>query len=322
MLDFATEKDLGLEENTAEGVLRAGRDVALDVAPGVSIRPMFGSDLGRVQALRSVVSWAADPRAFDLLRGMREARWRVVESRGGDLIGMVGAVPLGGVGIICHLAVHGRYRGLGLGANLTSWAVAYLRSRGADLIRLYSTRSAEKIYRSAGFEPKTPRILYRLDKAPWKSRTSKGGYNVEPLVGGDLSEVYGVDLWSCGADRSALIPAILGLHPGGGLVARDSSGWIKGYLIRSSTSRAVRIGPFVSETPDVARMLLNSALENRATVVEVAVTTPRDTAAHHLFEEFGFVGREDRMQMELGKVPAMYRAGGLEHYGTTPYLAT
>ena len=39
-----------------------------------------------------------------------------------------------------------------------------------------------------------------------------------------FAELYGVDRWSYGADRSALILATLKLHPGWGLVARDPSG--------------------------------------------------------------------------------------------------
>ena len=283
---------------------------------------MNGADLSRVQALRSVVGWSADPRAFDLLRGMRDARWTVAEGQDGTLIGMVGAVPLGDVGMICHLAVHDGYRRFGLGARLTSWAVAYLRSRGAAVIRLYSTPQAERIYRSAGFIPTTPRTVYRLEEGAGKSRAYNGRHTVETLTTGDLPEVYGLDLWSYGADRSALILATLRLHPGRGLVARDSSGRIKGYLIRSSTPRAVRIGPFLAENLDVARLLMDRALESCAPPVEATVTTPRGTVAHGLFEEIGFVGRKDRMQMELGTTSKTYPGGGLEHYGTTPYLAT
>ena len=319
---FKTGKDTELEEATADGRLRAVVGAGSGAEARIHIRPMNGADLNRVGELRSVVSWSADPRAFDLLRGMRDARWTVAESRDGALVGMVGAVPLGDVGIICHLAVHDGYRGFGLGARLTSWAVAYLRSRGARTIRLYSTRQAEKIYRSAGFVPTTPRTVYRLEEITRKPRVYTGSHIVGTLTTGDLPEVCGLDLWSYGADRSALILAILRLHPGRGLVARDSGGRIKGYLIRSSTPRAVRIGPFLAENLDVARLLTDRALESCATPVEVTVTTPGGTAAHHLFEEFGFVGREDRVRMELGVAPSTYLGGGLEHYGTTPYLAT
>ena len=281
---------------------------------------MDSADLNLVKELRSVVSWPADPRAFDLLRGMRDTRWAVAEAGDGTLVGMVGAVPLGRIGILCHLAVHDGYRGYGLGARLTSWAITYLRSRGAALIRLYSTPQAEKIYRTAGFRPTTPRTVYRLEETVPGSRVESSGYRIQPLTVGDLPEVYGVDLWSYGADRSALILATLELHPGQGLVARDSSGQIKGYLVHSAASLATRIGPFLAETPEVARLLMERTLENCTTPVEVTVAGPGDAAAHRLFEEFGFTGRKDRLQMELGEIPATRR--GLKHYGTTPYLAT
>ena len=84
------------------------------------IRPMYEVDLERILEFRAVVSWAADARAFDLLRGVKEARWMVVEANGAPrtLVGMVGAVPLGNIGVLCHLAVHHAYRKLGLGTAL------------------------------------------------------------------------------------------------------------------------------------------------------------------------------------------------------------
>jgi GNAT superfamily N-acetyltransferase len=278
-------------------------------------------DLERVRELRSVVRWAADPQAFDLLRGMREARWAVADASDGSLAGMVGAVPLGRIGVLCHLAVRDDHRNMGLGVRLSAWAVAYLRSQGAEVIRLYSTRQAEGLYRSLGFRPCAPRTVYRLDEATRAGgREEVDGHRVGTLSFGDLPELYGLDHWSYGADRSALIFATLRLHPGGGLIARDSSGRIKGYLLRSYSERVDRIGPFVASTPDVARLLLAAALRaGGGSPVEVTVPGVVESPAHELFREFGFRGRSDRLQMELGEEGGVLR---MEHYGTTPYLAT
>jgi ribosomal protein S18 acetylase RimI-like enzyme len=287
------------------------------------IRPMSDVDLERVRELRSVVRWAADPRAFDLLRGMREARWAVAEAPDGSLAGMVGAVPLGRIGVLCHLAVRDDHRNMGLGVRLSAWAVLYLRSRGAGMVRLYSTRRAEGLYRSLGFRPGAPRTVYRLDEA---TRGGGGeaadGHRVGTLSFGDLPELYGLDRWSYGADRSALIFATLRLHPGGGLIARDASGSLKGYLVRSSSGRVNRIGPFVTSTPDVARLLLAGALRaGGGSSVEVTVPGVAESPAHELLREFGFKGRRDRLQMELGEEDGVLQ-GRMKHYGTTPYLAT
>src|SRR5687768_9610063 len=159
---------------------------------------MDDADLERILEFRSIVRWSADPRAFDLLRGVRDARWAVAEAPDGDLAGMVGAVPLGDVGILCHLAVHDGHRGFGLGALLSSWAVTYLRSRGAKTVRLYSTRKAESLYRSLGFREVAPRTVYRLGAGSRKIRTPRqvDGHRAETLTFGDLPELYGLDRWS------------------------------------------------------------------------------------------------------------------------------
>jgi ribosomal protein S18 acetylase RimI-like enzyme len=319
LLASTAREDNEVEKTAAQKVLRA----VTETDSGVRVREMGDADLERILELRSIVRWSADPRAFDLLRGVRDARWAVAEAPDGDLAGMVGAVPLGDIGVLCHLAVHDGYRGLGLGVLLSSWAVAYLRSRGAKTLRLYSTRLAEGLYRSLGFEEVTPRTVYRLEEGPRRLRVPDqvDGHRVETLTFGDLPELYGVDLWSYGADRSALLFATLRLHPGRGLVVRDSTGRIKGYLIRSVRGRATRIGPFLASIPDVASLLLARALSaTGGTTVQVTVPGPARCHSHALLQEFGFEGTEDRMRMELGEKKA--NRTGLVHYGTTPYLAT
>src|SRR5215212_3096864 len=320
LLAFTAREDNEVEKIAAQNLLQA----VIETDSGVRVRQMGDADLERILELRSIVRWSADPGAFDLLRGLRDARWAVAEAPDGDLVGMVGAVPLGDIGILCHLAVHDGYRGLGLGALLSSWAVAYLRSRGAKKIRLYSTLRAEVLYRSLGFEEVTPRTVYRLEEGHRKPHVpgQVDGHRVETLTFGDLPELYGVDHWSYGADRSALLFATLRLHPGRGLVARDSTGRIMGYLIRSARGRATRIGPFLASTPDVARLLLARALSAAGgTPAQVTVPGPAGCHAHSLLQEFGFEGTEDRMRMELGEKTTTCRTG-LIHYGTTPYLAT
>ncbi len=303
-------------------------------AAGLCIRPMEDEDLERILRLRSVVHWAADPRAFGLLRGMADARWAVAEDlRNPDaLAGMVGAVPLaGGVGILCHLAVHRDYREAGVGSWLSAWAISYLRSRGTRLVRLDSTREAERLYRSLGFSPVGRRTVYRLagvrgHRRPGPGENSDARRRVGPLTGGDLPELYGLDRWSYGTDRSALIATALELYPGRGFVARDAAGRMEGYLILNSRESVARIGPFMAAEPAIAGALLASALEHvRESTGDtpVEVTVPGGGPAHRVLGEFGFTGRPDRLRMELRLKPHAAASGtGLQQYGTTQYLAT
>jgi GNAT superfamily N-acetyltransferase len=320
MLAFTAREDTVVEKATPLNGLGNLTETHQDFR----VRRMNDADLDRILELRSVVRWSADPRAFDLLRGVRGARWAVAEAPDGSLTGMVGAVPLGEVGILCHLAVHDGHRGSGLGALLSDWAVAYLKSRGANTVRLYSTEQAEGLYRSLGFREVAPRTVYWLEEgSPTSGVPARAdGHVVRTLTFGDLPELYGLDHWSYGAERSSLILATLKLHPGQGLVARDTTGRMKGYLIRSSLGGAVRIGPFLASTPDVARLLLTGALrEAGSATVRITAPGPIERHAHSLLQEFGFQGTQDRMRMELGETKAP-RQDGLVHYGTTAYLAT
>ena len=335
MLTTTTQEDSGHKHATARpGRARGSRAL---MPSGVRIRLMDEPDLERIVELRKSVRWATDPGAFRLLRGIGEARWAIAEAgeEEGVVAGMVGAVPLGEVGILCHLAVHHDYRGNGLGTKLSSWAVSYLRSRGASTILLDATHEAKRLYGSLGFEPVSRRMSYRLEGAVLKKwsrkarsrgvrspgvRSRENGLRIGPLLFGDLPELYGVDRWSFGADRAALIRATLRLHPDRGLTARDASDRIKGYLIRSAYNAGTRIGPFMAAEPVIARSLLARALLCPLTASGgVEVSVPNDGPAHKVLLEFGFVGQEDRIRMELGEAP---HTKGLEIYGTTPYLAT
>lgn len=282
---------------------------------------MDDEDLKNVRELRVAVQWAADPRAFELLRGTRDARWAVAELLDGALAGMVGAVPLGRMGVLCHLAVRDDLRRAGLGTALTRWAVSYLRSAGVRTIRLYSTAQAESLYQTLGFRPVCRRAVYRREAgAPVpKEVPSYDRYRVGPLLAADLPELYGVDYWSYGGDRSAVIFAVLRRHPGKGLVVRDPTGSMKGYLILSpAASGAVRIGPFLAAEDGAARALLARALEV-AGEAPAELIVPDPETARPLLEEFGFEGRDDRLRMELGPAPD---TRGMLQYATTPYLAT
>ena len=284
--------------------------------PGIRIRPMAAADLERVSELRRSVRWCTSPGAFDLvLRSIPSARWAVAEARGELVVGMVGAVPLGQVGLLCHLAVHPTHRGRGLGTRLSRWAMSYLRSRDAEVVRLEATREAEGLYETLGFCAVGRRVLYRLEAKPRALYPPGRRHRVVPLTPGDLAELYDVDRRSYGGDRSALLGAIVERRHGSGLVARDAEGNMTGFLLRSGTL----IGPWTASTPEAARALLVRELA-RGIWHSTEVMAPGGGPSHRLLAELGFIGVPDRLRMELG-APAR-AGGGLETYGLSPYLIT
>jgi len=288
---------------------------------------MLRADLERIMEMRKLSHRSSDPRGFGLLHSIRGARWAVAETPKGRLTGMVGAVPLGETGVLCHLAVLPDHRGWGLGTALSSWAISYLKNWGAETVRLYSTARAEGLYLSLGFEPVAHRSVFRLDAVSRALVRSHGeqyqanGRRVSRLSLGDLPELCGLDRRSCGADRAALILPTLRTYPGPCLVARDAFDRVNGFLLSSVADDAIHVGPFAAATPDIAHALLSQALPAMPLdpPVEVVVPDPARSPARGLLTEFGFRERQDRLRMELGDP---FASAGIEQYGTTPYLVT
>jgi GNAT superfamily N-acetyltransferase len=276
---------------------------------------MTAADAARVSELRRTVRRCTSPEAFGLISGgIPSARWALAEAQDALLVGMVGAVPLGEIGVLCHLAVHPNHRGRGLGTGLSRWATAYLTSRGVKAIRLDSTAEAERLYEALGFRAVGRRFLYRLEARPGVPCPPGRKFRVGPLESGDLQELYRIDHRSFGGDRSALLAAIVERHPGSGLVARDATGSMAGFLLSGGT----RLGPWTASTTEAARALVFHEVA-RGKRGRTEVMTPEDGPSHRLLAELGFTGIPDRLRMELGTSPRM---AGFETYGLSPYLLT
>jgi ribosomal protein S18 acetylase RimI-like enzyme len=281
----------------------------------VRIRSMTEQDLEGVAELRHLVPWRTNPEAFGILRkSLRSARWAVAEASPDVLVGMVGAVPLGKTGILCHLGVHPTYRGRGLGTGLASWAISYLRSHGTRVVRLESTPEAKGIYEALGFRSVGRRVLYHREAGARALPAVDRAYTIAPVRPGDLPELYGIDRRSFGGDRSTLLRAILRRHEGAGLVARDARGRMVGYLLKCGT----HLGPWISSTPRVAKALVIHALA-RGERKSTGVVSPEDGPAHELLERLGFDGVPDRTRMVLG---ASLEPDNPRTYGLSPYLVT
>lgn len=307
----------------------ATRNTPHRIAPpaGTRLRPMLRADREHITELKDISCRSSDPRGFGLLHSVRGARWAVAETPKGRLVGMVGAIPLGETGVLCHLAVLPEHRGRGLGTALSFWAVSYLKNWGAETVRLYSTARTEGLYLSLGFEPVARRSVFRLDPASRalvrgrEGERAADGHRVSWLSLGDLPELCGLDRRSRGADRAALILSTLKTYPGPCLVARDGFDRINGYLLSSVADNAARVGPFAAATPAVASALLSRSFPAMAPTspIEVVVPDPTNGPARNVLQEFGFRERKDRLLMELGDPST---SEGIDQYGTTPYLAT
>ena len=138
---------------------------------------MASRDLTRIVALEAACFGAeAWPRqAFaHLLRAFRQARpsrgglWVAEEPATGEVLGYAGieVSALWGEADLINIAVAAEHRRRGVGRMLVEWIVRGCRREGVEMLWLRvraSNRSAQRFYRSMGFEPRGRFVGYYRD---------------------------------------------------------------------------------------------------------------------------------------------------------------
>lgn len=248
--------------------LRDAREDEVDEIVDLLSRAAFGPTVARLIAF---------PRSHgdgDLL----------VARSGRSLVGAVGCVSFGATGWIGALGVAPRARRRGLGTELTEFAVARLRDRGARTVLLFATEMGRPVYARLGFQPEGNATAWR--GAAGATRTS---LTVRRLSEVDRECVARLDLEATGERRGALLDELLPLS--GLAVERD--GELLGWAARSPYGAGVSICAY---EPAAGRALMAAAAAAPTTLV----VPDANADASETLRRWGFQSASAGERMRLG----------------------
>jgi len=178
----------------------------------------------------------------------------------GELAGTATSIRYGErVGWIGMVLVHPRHRRLGLGTELLSRTVRYLREKGTRSIKLDATPIGRTVYLPLGFrdEFEVTRFEGHAPEMPAERAAAPLRGGAEPFDRGDVASVAELDAQAFGARRDGVLMALSGRDPELCFVVRDA-GRISGYLIARKGREAVQLGPIVALHPATAERLFDA----------------------------------------------------------------
>jgi len=196
-----------------------------------------------------------------------------------------------------NLIVDGDHRRKGVGAELMSHAMSWLKRHGVRTMRLEGDPMGIGIYRRLGFVDQFESLRFRKDPP----HTVAAG-EVRRLDKSELSEVKELDLRCFGDDRGRLLDMLYGVSQGA--YCLHAGGRMDGFALMLPTAAGLRFGPAIASSGAVAEQLLDSALAAFPDVPIIAGVPSVNAMAAGLFESRGFVRTPSSLRMLLGDTTA------------------
>ncbi len=186
-------------------------------------------------------------------------------------------------------------RGQGVGTRMMQRCIDYVRSCGAETVRLDATPAGQKVYEKLGFE--VDYEVLRMEGIAGPQDTHEG---VEPLKSDRLAAVWDFDAKIRGMQRHSLLQRLYD-HAPDRMRAVFSNGRVVGYLAHRNGVTATQIGPAVAISDDVGRGLADTAL-NQCAGERVFMDIPTENEpAMDWAGSRGLVVQRPLMRMHLGK---------------------
>ncbi len=183
----------------------------------------------------------------------------LVAEENATVIGTVATLPYGPFAWISMVLVHPQARGRGVGTLLLH--------RGLGLIpegvtaRLDATPAGEVVYRKIGFAGEYGLARWFRDQRPTaRPAHSAPASGAQPLQPADWPAVREMDLHAFGASRSALLERLAQDAPEYAWVRKGEGGGLQGFMFGRHGHVREHMGPVVADTPETARVLLESCL--------------------------------------------------------------
>ncbi|MBI5380561.1 MAG: GNAT family N-acetyltransferase [Opitutae bacterium] len=265
-------------------------------AGGLTLRPMAGSDLPELLALKTAAQWNQVPADWRLFLETQPAGCFVMAHQGravGSAASIAYAQRLAWIGMVL---VDPAFRRLGIATALMERTLAALT--GCPTVGLDATPAGQTVYEKLGF--RAAGQLWRM-VAPAAARPPAPD-DVAPLTPTDLPEIAALDQATFGVDRTALLGWLLARKPEYGY-RLPAQGAIRGFCLGRDGANYEQIGPIVAATPADAARLASAALAAigaRPAVIDAWATQPEFLA--HL-RSGGFAPQRNFVRMYRGAPP-------------------
>lgn len=272
----------------------------------VDFRVMGPDDLGYFMQLMDMVGWGMTPDDYSRMLEFSPDGLFIASIDGVDL-GIVSTVNYGKIAWIGNLVVLPESRGKGIGAALMNHSMRYLFDAGVESIRLDGVQLAVPLYRRLGFKDE----YWSLRYVGVASRNDVSG--VEPMVSSNLKIVGDYDESVFKGSRHEIIEYTYDKNPELAFTAWDGDRLV-GYIMAKHGKTNIKIGPWISESPDVAEKLLKSVM-NEVDGSDLWVGLPESNkASMEILEKHGFTPIQSSLRMCYGdcsKVEDVERVYGL-----------
>lgn len=268
---------------------------------GLTVRGLGVADVEAADAIYRASYRSAESRAVELRRylGLPTACWLLALDRG-EPVGMVGAVSYGSFAYLGLMGVRPEAQRRGVGRALMARILDWADGLGVPSVLLDATEEGAPLYASCGFVEMDRALLFRSEAA--------AASPVPPASAGTLAKeavdpVVQFDARAFGAERPAVLRALLAEFPGRAFVCSDADGAVTGYLV----AQARRLGPWVARGPAEAEALLQAALCRAFSSPPTVIVPEANAEGSALLSRQGFTLVRTCRHMCRGRAPSRRR---------------
>ena len=274
----------------------------------VDFRVMTREDKMFFTQLMDMVGWGMTPQDYSRMLKFSPDGLFIASIDGFDL-GMISTINYGKIAWIGNLVVLPNSRGKGIGEGLMMKSMEYLKGEGVESIKLDSVQLAIPLYRRLGF-----RDEYRSLRYKGVASENRVSTPIQMKVE-DLKIVGEYDQSVFKAPRHNLLRYVYKKNPELAFTAWDSEKLV-GYIMAKYGKFNVKIGPWQSESPEIAEELLYSVM-NQVVGYDLWVGLPEgNTHGVSILEKLGFSANPSSLRMCYGdcsvveNVEKVYGLGG------------
>lgn len=212
------------------------------------IRPITAADRPLLHELTVSVFWPHRANDLDLFLSLGQGYIALDEI--GRPLGSAMYFPMGAdFAMLGMMVTTPRLQANGAGRRLLR---QILRDCAGRELRLSATRSGYRLYESAGFDPVGTIWQQQGVVRPIHLPEPVPGLVLRPMTPADHDRVLALDAHAYGADREAVIRALLDLSTG---VVVERGGVICGFALMRAFGKGVVLGPLVAEDDRMAMQL-------------------------------------------------------------------